>query len=307
MIKITSTNAIMRNVIYALLLGVAANVYFFGFGVIIQIILAIITALAVEALVLTLRKTPIYETLADGSAIITAILLAIAIPTIAPWWLIVLGVSFAIIFAKQIYGGLGNNTFNPAMVGYVFLLIAYPLEMTQWQGEGFLSLADSLGHIFMSLPIDAITSATILDIASIKTTPLQLTMAVVWINIGFLLGGVYLLLRKIIFWHIPIAMLAGIIVGVELLALFGVQTRDIALHLFSGATMLAAFFIATDPVTASTTNNGRLIYGFGIGLLIIIIRELGGYYPDGVAFAILLMNIVAPLLDTYTQPKTLGS
>ncbi len=303
---IISTSKLMKNVIYALILGIIANVYFFGFGVIIQTILAIITAVIVEATILRLRNKPVYETISDNSAILSAILLAISIPSIAPWWLIVIGVSFAIIFGKQIYGGLGNNSFNPAMVGYVFLLVSYPLEMTAWQSD-FLSFSQTITHIFNYNPADNITSATILDISGNKTSlqTIQLSEPILWINIGFLLGGVYLLFRKIIFFHIPISLLFGMIFTVLLLQLF-TDTNSIVVHLFASSTMLGAFFIATDPVTASTTNTGRLIYGFSIGMLIIIIRELGGYYPDGIAFAVLLMNIVAPILDTYTKPKTFG-
>ncbi len=301
---IASTSSIMKSVIYALVLGIAANVYFFGFGVIIQIILAIITAIIVEAIMLRLRNKPVYETIADNSAVLSAVLLAISIPTIAPWWLIVVGVSFAIIFGKQIYGGLGNNSFNPAMVGYVFLLISYPLEMTGWQ-SGFLSFNEVLTHIFNYNPADSITGATILDIANNKTKTqlISLSEPIIWINIGFLLGGGYLLFRRVIFFHIPISLLAGMIFMVLFLQLF-IDTNSIIVHLFAGSTMLGAFFIATDPITASTTNIGRLIYGFSIGVLIIIIRELGGYYPDGIAFAVLLMNIIAPILDIYTKPKT---
>ena len=310
--KLLNTNQIMRQVSYALALGVGAQVYFFGSSVLIQIFLACITGLITEALFLRLRGSEIKPAIIDGSVILTAILLAISIPSIAPWWIIVLGVSFAVIFGKQIFGGLGNNPFNPAMLGYAFLLISYPLQMTQWPAD-YLSMGQASDVIFGLSSIDGLTGATSLD--HLKT---QLTMGIsiqelelnsisqLWINIGFLLGGIYLLLRRIIFWQIPISLLLGIVVMST--ALYLVDSNQFAsslFHLVNGATMLAAFFIATDPVSASTTPSGRLIYGFLIGILIVIIRVFGGY-PDAVAFAVLLLNITVPLIDFYTQPKVFG-
>jgi len=310
--KLLNTNQIMRQVSYALALGVGAQVYFFGSSVLIQIFLACITGLITEAFFLRLRGSEIKPAIIDGSVILTAILLAISIPSIAPWWIIVLGVSFAVIFGKQIFGGLGNNPFNPAMLGYAFLLISYPVQMTLWPAE-YLSLGQAADVIFGLPNIDGLTGATSLD--HLKT---QLTMGIsiqelelnsisqLWINIGFLLGGIYLLLRRIIFWQIPVSLLLGVVVMST--ALFLVDSNQFAsslFHLVNGATMLAAFFIATDPVTASTTNSGRIIYGFLIGILIVIIRVFGGY-PDAVAFAVLLLNITVPLIDFYTQPKVFG-
>jgi len=306
--KILSTNQVMRQVIYALVLGVGVQVYFFGFSVLVQIAIAIATALAAEALVLRLRGMRVTPSLSDGSAALTAILLAIAIPSIAPWWIIVLGVLFAIVFGKQLFGGLGNNPFNPAMLGYAFLLISYPLQMTQWPSE-----FQSVLGIFEISRIDVLTGPTNLDYAK---TQLMLGQSIgaltfksisqMWINLGFLLGGIYLLLRRVIFWHIPLSLIAGLVVMSGFLYLIDPSSYSSpTFHLINGATMLAAFFIATDPVSASTTPLGRLIYGFAIGVIIIIIRVFGGY-PDAVAFAVLLMNITVPLIDYYTQPKVFG-
>jgi len=311
-VKLLNTNQIMRQVSYALALGVGAQVYFFGSSVLIQIFLACTTGLITEALFLRLRGSEIKPSIIDGSVILTAILLAISIPSIAPWWIIVLGVSFAVIFGKQIFGGLGNNPFNPAMLGYAFLLISYPMQMTQWPAD-YLSMSQAVDVIFGLSNIDGLTGATSLD--NVKT---QLTMGIsiqelelnsisqLWINIGFLIGGIYLLLRRIIFWQIPVSLLLGVVMMST--ALFLVDSNQFAsslFHLVNGATMLAAFFIATDPVTASTTPSGRIIYGFLIGILIVIIRVFGGY-PDAVAFAVLLLNITVPLIDFYTQPKVFG-
>ena len=303
-----SVNQLMRQVIYALALGVAIQVYFFGFSVLVQIVLAIVTAIIIEALILRMRGMDVAESISDGSAIVTAILLAISIPSIAPWWIIVLGVAFAIVFGKQIFGGLGNNPFNPAMLGYAFLLISFPLQMTLWPNEfqGVLS-------IFKTSGVDVLTGATNIDFAKTQLMMgfnlADITFAnnkQMWINIGFLLGGIYLLIRRIIFWHIPLSLISGMIFISAILYLIDPNIfASPFFHLFNGATMLAAFFIATDPISASTTNIGRLIYGFSIGVIIIIIRVFGGY-PDAVAFAVLFANMAVPLIDYYTQPKVFG-
>jgi len=311
-VKLLNTNQIMRQVSYALALGVGAQVYFFGFSVFIQIFLACITGLITEALFLRLRGSEIKPAIIDGSVVLTAILLAISIPSIAPWWIIVLGVSLAVIFGKQIFGGVGNNPFYPAMLGYAFLLISYPMQMTQWPAD-YLSMGQAVDVIFGLPNIDGLTGATSLD--HLKT---QLTIGIsiqelelnsisqLWINIGFLLGGIYLLLRRIIYWQIPVSLLSGVVViSTALYLVYSGQFTSSLFHLVNGATMLAAFFIATDPVSASTTPSGRLIYGFLIGVLIVIIRVFGGY-PDAVAFAVLLLNITVPLIDFYTQPKVFG-
>ena len=307
-----STNQIMRQVIYALVLGVSASYVFFGWGIIIQILLGTAAALIIEALFVALRGRSVLESISDGSAVLTAVLLAISIPSIAPWWIVVMGVAFAIIFGKQLYGGLGNNPFNPAMLGYAFLLVSYPVQMTTWPVD-FLSFSQAVDEVFNLLSFDAVSGATRLD--SVKTSlslgndiaTLQVhSTSQAWINIGFLVGGVYLLARKIIFWHIPVAVLSGILATALLIAMFDSQPHlPVQNHLILGGTMLGAFFIATDPVSASTTPKGRLIYGFLIGVLIVVIRTYGGY-PDGIAFAVLLMNMTVPLIDHYTQPKVFG-
>jgi Predicted NADH:ubiquinone oxidoreductase, subunit RnfD len=191
-----NTNQIMRQVIYALVLGVVAAYSYFGWGIVVQIVLAVVTAIVVESAFLSLRKLPVKPAISDGSAILSAILLAISIPSIAPWWIVVVGVAFAIIFGKQLYGGLGNNPFNPAMLGYAFLLISYPLQMTTWAGE-FLGLSQAIDIIFNLTSVDALSGATQLD--EVKT---QLALGKVvaeldvpsisqaWINAGFLLGWI---------------------------------------------------------------------------------------------------------------------
>ena len=306
---ILNTSNLMLQVIYGLILGVALQFYFFGWGVIYQITLALITGIAAEIIFLKIRKKSI-DAIKDNSAALTAILLAISIPSIAPWWIVVLGTSFAIIFGKQLYGGLGSNPLNPAMLGYAFLLISFPLEMTRWTSS-FLTFGEGLNVIFSSINIDALSSATRLEEAKFALmegkvfNPIQIDQTV-WINLGFLVGGAYLFYKKVITWQIPLSFLVGIIVMSLLLMLIDSDhAMGPVFHLFHGATMLGAFFILTDPVSSSTTPRGRLIFGFLIGILVIIIRTYGSY-PDGVAFAVLLLNIAVPLIDYYSKPKVFG-
>ena len=328
----TSVPRMMRHVIYALVPAALAHVWFFGWGICINALIATAAALGAEALMLRLRNRPVKPSLLDGTATVTAVLLAFAIPPLAPWWVPVIGAVAAIVLAKHLYGGLGSNLFNPAMVGYAILLISFPVEMTYWlpprglePGLQTIGAWDSLrfsltGSLPQALDIDAVTQATPLDLVREGLTNMQ-TLAEVqagplfggmggqgweWVNSLIAIGGLYLLLRGIIRWHIPVSMLAAIVV---LAAVF--HTLDASLyasasfHLFSGASLLGAFFIATDPVSAATTNRGRLIYGAGIGILTYAIRTWGGY-PDGVAFAVLLMNATVPLLDRYTRPRIYG-
>ena len=316
----------MQRVLLALLPGIACATWFFGWGILINILLASVTALTAEAVMLRIRGRQAIATLFDGSALVTAVLLALALPPLTPWWIPVIGSLFGIVVAKQLYGGLGYNPFNPAMAGYVVLLISFPLELTLWPPAGaWPSLPDTLALVFAnSLPanttLDALTMATPMD--GIKTRlGLNETLSEIrdsgmfglvggygweWINACFLLGGLALLKLRVIQWHIPVSLLGSLfLVSLVFYLLNPDHYTPPDFQLFSGSAMLAAFFIATDPVSASTTPRGRLVFGAGIGLLIYIIRTWGGY-PDGVAFAVLLMNMAAPMIDHYTQPRVFG-
>ena len=321
---------VMQEVLLALVPGVAAMVWFFGWGVLINITLAVAVAVVAEAAVMWVRRRPIGPAIGDYSAVVTAVLFAISVPPTLPWWMTLLGMLFAIVLVKQLYGGIGYNPFNPAMAAYVFLLVSYPVAMTTWLAPDMLaehavSFTESLRLIFAgALPSgvewDAISAATPLDemrgkldqgmpIAEIRLSPLWGDFGGrgwEWVANGFLLGGVYLLWRRIITWHIPVSMLAALAVAAGAFWLIDPTTHPFpAFHLFSGAAILGAFFIATDPVSACTTKTGQLIFGASIGLLVFVIRTWGGY-PDAVAFAVLLMNIVAPTIDHYTQPRVFG-
>jgi electron transport complex protein RnfD len=313
----------MQRVLLALVPGVLASIWFHGIGVLANLALAATTALLCEAAMLSARSRPLRPHLHDFSALVTAVLLAIALPPFAPWWLPVLGSAFAIVVAKHLYGGLGTNPFNPAMAGYVLLLISFPRDMTLWLApDAALGAGDWLHHLFtgdwqVERPLDALTSATPLDriktglglgqtVAEIRTQAPPAHAGTQWIALGFLTGGLWLLWRRIITWHIPAGVLAGIFLA-ALLPWLGDSDGHASplFHLGYGASMLGAFFIATDPVTACASPKGRLIFGVGIGLITVLIRNLGGY-PDGIAFAVLLMNMAAPLIDHYTRPRAYG-
>lgn len=329
-----SVHTIMYKVLLALIPGTLAAIYFFGWGVLINLFIACTVCLLSEASMLMLRNRPVEPSLKDGSALITACLLALALPPLAPWWVTTIGSLFAIVVAKHLYGGLGFNLFNPAMVGYIVVMISFPREMTYWTppfgvGNGWPGFIDTLNIIFsgssLGMNIDSITMATPID--TIKTqiglemdisatrsnktfSPLFGTVSGTgweWINGMFLIGGYWLVKQKVVDWRIPTSFLLGLFLISNFFSVLDYASYSSALfHLFSGGTMLCAFFIASDPVTASTTPKGRWIYGFGIAALVYIIRTWGGY-PDGIAFAVVLMNVAVPLLDYYTQPKTYGT
>ncbi len=329
--RANSVSKVMLEVILALIPGIIAMTWYFGWGIVINIVIASVTAVAAEAFVMRLRGRSAVPVISDLSAIVTAILLAIALPPLLPWWMTVLGTLFAIIIVKQLYGGIGYNPFNPAMAAYVFLLISYPSQMTSWLAPAMLndyvlSFSQTLSVIFTgALPAgiswDSLTSATPLDemftrldmnqlIEEIRLSPLWGDFGGKgweWVNNWYLLGGLYLLFRKIISWHIPLSILASLLLLSGIAWAIDPSTHPFpAFHIFSGGVMLGAFFIATDPVSACTTKRGQLIYGAMIGALIFIIRSWGGY-PDAVAFAVLLMNMAAPTIDYYSRPRVFGT
>lgn len=326
-----STADVMRWVLIATLPGVLALTMSFGWGTLVNIVLASIFALALEALVLKLRQRPIRFYLSDYSALVTAVLLGIALPPYAPFWLTLTGMFFAIVIAKHLYGGMGYNPFNPAMVGYVVLLISFPVQMTSWAAPiqllpeniaipnlldtfaislGFQSLATVDGFT-MATPLDLLRQNSALMVSDLTSEFTQFgrwgSIGWEWANIGFLAGGLLLLYRKVYTWHAPVSMLAALTV-MSLIFYDGGSSASIGspiMQLLSGATMLGAWFIVTDPVSSAVSNKGRVIYGAGTGVLLFLIRKWGNY-PDAIAFSVLLMNFSAPFIDHYTQPKTYG-
>ena len=326
----TTVSGVMRQVLYALTPGIMAYAWFFGPGVIVQILLAVCFALGFEAVMLKIRGKDLGLFMTDFSAVVTAVLFALCIPPLAPWWVALVAMFFAIVIAKHLYGGLGQNVFNPAMVGYVVVLVSFPQEMTQWLSprpiaEFVPGLGDSLVAIFsgtlaLDVPLDAITQATPLDtlktgmdsgrfVAEIRQAPIFGDFGGLgweWIANWYLMGGLWLLYKRIISWHVPAALLTSVLAISLLPYLFDPGSNPVPLqHIFSGGLVLGAFFIATDPVTGCSSTRGRLLFGAGIGIITLVIRRWGGY-PDGIAFGVLLMNMAAPLIDRYTRPRYYG-
>ncbi len=295
----------MYGVLIALVPAFLVSLYFFGLGAL------IVTATSVAACVLfeyliqkfLMKKEP---TICDGSAILTGILLAFNLPSNLPIWIIIIGALAAIGIGKMSFGGLGNNIFNPALVGRVFLLISFPAQMTTWPEVGQ-----------MTAYADATTGATVLSL--IKFGSLDQLPSLVDLLIGkmagslgevsaiaLLLGLAFMLWKKIITWHIPVSILATVFVFTGIMHLVNpIQYANPMYHLLSGGLMLGAIFMATDYVTSPMSKNGMLVYGVGIGVLTTVIR-LFGAYPEGMSFAILIMNALTPLINNYIKPKHFG-
>ena len=326
----STVSGIMLQVLLALIPGILAHVWFFGPGILIQITLAGIFAVLLEALMLKARGKPLRLFIGDYSAVVTAVLFALCVPPLAPWWIAFTGMLFAIVLAKHLYGGLGHNLFNPAMVGYVVVLISFPQEMTAWLPPAALAesppgLIDTLTAIFTGqLPggssWDSITGATPLDtirtavasgqmISEARQSPIFGDFGGLgweWIANWYAVGGLFLLWRRVISWHVPVTMIGSVLVLGTLAWLTDPGSNPSPLqHVFSGALVLGAFFIATDPVSGCTSSRGRLVFAAGVGILTLVIRRWGAY-PDGVAFAVLLMNLAAPLIDRFTRPRIFG-
>lgn len=312
---------VMTQVLLALVPGALTALIVRGPGVAVNLALCLGTAYLCEAGALSLRKRPLGPALRDGSVAVTGVLIALSLPPWLPWTLPVLGTAFAVLFAKHLYGGLGQNPFNPAMAAYAFLLVSFPVAMTRWPAaaavwDGALAWKAWIGA---DVAWDGLTGAT--PLGHVRTqlalthTLSEITeqggppgaRAGLLLNLAYGAGGLYLLARGIINWRIPLAVL-----GALALCAFGFQVIDAdrypsaLFHLTQGAALLGAFFIATDPVSASTTPRGRLIYGAGIGGLVYLIRTFGAY-PDGFAFAVLLMNLAVPLIDRLTIPRPYGT
>lgn len=319
------TAQIMLLVLVAAVPGIVAMTVYFGYGVLINIFWITFCALVLETAVLKIRNKPVIVALEDFSAVVTAVLLALALPPAMPWWLGLIGIFFAIVIAKHLYGGLGYNPFNPAMVGYAVLLISFPVEMTRWlypisDSQAIPSLSALVAQFLgTSSEIDAFVGATALDQFKLERGSLTVEefwnisnlfgalsgRGWEWVNGAFLFGGLYMLYRRIITWHIP----AGFLLGLILLSLAFYDGGSSAshgspyFHLFGGATMLGAFFIATDPVSGPANNRAKLWYGLLIGCLVYCIRVWGSY-PDGVAFAVLLANFAAPAIDHFLRHQS---
>ncbi len=326
LLKDTSVSQVMTQVCIALVPGIAAYAWLVGPAILVQLVIATLAALLAETAMLRIQKKPLTIFLSDGSAVVTAWLIALTFPPLAPWWLVAIGTVFAIVVAKHLYGGLGQNPFNPAMVAFAVCIVSFPALMSQWPSVGLqLPLLDQINVILGLAPrVDALSSATPLDAMKtalklgegMQDVPALLANQDIygnfagrgweWVAIGYLLGGLWMWQRKLITWHVPVSFIGAMVLLSGGLWLFNpAQFASPLFHLLSGGAMIGAFFIATDPVSGSTTPRGKLIFGAGAGLLAYIIRVFGGY-PDGVAFAVLLMNLCVPVIDLLTQPRIFG-
>ena len=327
-----SIGKVMLTVMLALAPATLFGFWLYGWPAINLWAVSLIAAIVGEAFVLRLQERAIRPVLMDGSGILTARLLALSLPPFAPWWIAVLGSLFAVVVCKQVFGGLGQNVFNPAMAARVMLLISFPLEMTTWVAPAPLGSAhapswlESLRVTFLSQPLDGMASASLLGHVKTEFTrgvgldqalagyyaPLDALVGSRAGSLGetavllLLAGGLFLIARRIITWHAPFAMLLGVALPALLFnAIDGNHYAGPMYHLLSGGLMLGAFFIITDPVTSPNTGLGQFIFGLGCGLMTWIIRTWGGY-PEGVAFAVMLMNAVTPIIDYYVKPRIYG-
>ena len=337
-------NTVQRTMFLVLLALVPAtlfDLYLFGWPAILLFAVTVGACVLAEALSLIVAGRPLLPTLTDGSAILTGWLLAMTLPPWAPWWVGVLGAVFAIVLAKQAYGGLGQNLFNPAMVARVALLVSFPVVMTSWvephplfsasapdfstalaitfggQTPDGVSAATALGYIKTELSRGIPVFQSLQEYgrtASMTYTPDLLDLATGYESgslgetsaLLILLGGLFLIWRRVITWHIPAMMLGTLFaMGTLFNALDPGRFAPGLFHAFTGATFLGAFFIATDYVTSPVSRTGQLVFGFGVGLLTWVIRTFAGY-PEGVAFAVLLMNSLTPIIDQYTRPRMFG-
>jgi len=319
-----SVNTLMRDVLLALLPVYVALIWLYGIGILVNALLCSLACLSFEAAILRIRQRPVAPALKDCSALLTGLLIAVCLPPQIPFWLPLIAALFAIVFAKHLYGGLGYNLFNPAMVGFAVLLVSFPAYMGYWPPPDLSGIEQASAGIDLllqgHLSVDAISSATPLDIVKTELGNMQTMPEIytgelfnsfgprgwVWVNIFALAGGLWLLVRKTIGWRIP----TGVVLGLSLPALVawigdGNINPSPWFQLVSGGTLIGVFFIATDPVSSASTQRGQLVYGAGIGVLTYLIRTWGAY-PDGFAFAVLLMNLAVPIIDRYTQPRIYG-
>ena len=294
-----SIQSIMRDVIIALVPATAAGIYYFGINALILIIAAIASSVIFEALCQKIMKKPV--TVSDLSAVVTGLLLAMNLPAAAPVWVAIVGSAFAIIFGKQLFGGLGQNFINPALAGRAFLLASYPTEMTTWSVPNGLEVAD------------AATYAT--PLAQLKAGHLDASLGELMLGqcggtigetcaIALIIGGVYLLYKHVISWKIPVIYIATVAILFGVIGRHGMRMP--LQEIMAGGVMLGGIFMATDYASSPVTPKGQIIFAVGAGLITYLIRTFGGY-PEGVSYSILIMNCCVPLIERFTEPTIFGA
>ena len=306
---------IMYGVVIALLPALAVSLFYYGIGALIVTLVSIVSCVAFEYLIqkFLLKQKP---TITDGSAILTGLLLAFNVPSNLPIWIIIIGALVAIGIGKMSFGGLGNDPFNPALVGRVFLLISFPVQMTSWPlpiSSRMAYLDATTGATPLAIMKEGLTKGdTISDIMNQIPSHMQLFMGYMGGSLGeiagfvLLLGGLYLLFRKIITWHIPVSVLGTIAIFTGILWLINpTQNADPLFHLLTGGALLGAIYMATDYSSSPMSKKGMILFGVGIGIITVLIRVFGAY-PEGISFAILIMNAFVPLINNYFKPKRFG-
>ncbi len=307
-----STQKIMYRVVYAMLPVLVWSVFVFGLDALRVTLIAVVATLAFEYLIQK-YLIKIKPTITDGSALITGILLSFNVPSNLPWWIIIIGALAAVGIGKLSFGGLGANIFNPALVGRVFLLISFPVQMTSWpvntqSGVDAVTTATPLGVIKESI----LNSVPISDIVGNLPSMVDMLIGNIGGSLGeisavlLIIGGLYMLWKKVITWHIPVAIIGTVAVIASIFWLINPEVYiNPVYHLLTGGLMLGAIFMATDMVTSPMTPKGQIIFGVGIGVITISIRMFGAY-PEGISFAILIMNAFTPLINNYVKPKRFG-
>jgi len=307
-----TTRMIMLRVVYALIPVFIWSIFVFGIDALRVTLLSVVACLAIEYLIqkYLLKVKP---SINDGSALVTGVLLAFNVPSGLPWWIIIIGAVAAIGIGKISFGGLGANIFNPALVGRVFLLISFPVQMTTWPGIRAVDADGVTAATPLSLIKEGITTGkTVSEILPDLPAATDLFLGNTGGSLGemsallLILGGLYMLFRKVITWHIPVSIIGSVALVATILWLADQNAYVNPLyHIFGGGVMLGAIFMATDMVTSPMTPKGQIIYGLGIGIITIFIR-LFGAYPEGISFAILIMNAFTPLINSYAKPKRFG-
>lgn len=292
-----TTGRIMRDVLIALLPATACGIYFFGLNAALVVLVGIAAAVGTEALLQLMMKRKVM--IADGSAAVTGLLLALNLPPSVPFWIPMIGSAFAIAIVKMCFGGLGHNFLNPALAARAFLVVSWPTLMTSF-----------------TMPADVVSSATPLTALKLGGAPLSPYLDMLIGNVGgcigetsaiaLIIGGIYLIARRVIDWRIPGVFIATVAAFTWIAGPNGLFTGDVLYHILAGGLMLGAFYMATDYVTSPISNSGKIVFALGCGVLTSVIRLWGGY-PEGVSYAILLMNVVVPLLDRAFKPKMFGA
>ena len=307
-----STQKIMYRVVYAMIPALLWSVFVFGIDALRVTLIAVVACLAFE-FVIQKYLMKIKPVITDGSALVTGILLAFNVPSNLPWWIIVIGALAAIGIGKLSFGGLGSNIFNPALVGRVFLLISFPVQMTSWPVNNRSGIDAVTSATPLNIIKEGITNGTpISEISKNLPSTIEMLFGEIGGSLGeisailLIIGGLYMFFTKVITWHIPVSIIATVAI---VAGIFWVVNPEIYInptyHVLTGGLMLGAIFMATDMVSSPMNPKGQLIYGVGIGLITISIR-LFGAYPEGISFAILIMNAFTPLINTYVKPKRFG-